>query len=178
MPACEHALTARVSPPSSSTAVYKEECTQCFDNYDMEAGIDVCLTCFNGGCTNERRQHAQQHALKTGHHLAVTIKRTKKPAPAPSTGSASEDGQRPAKLTKLEIKEDSDDQYEATSSVRCWACGGRHVDTQATAGLAATVLAVVHAAEARQAGEIKAWAEEVTGCEHFEGIEQQAHGGF
>ncbi|ORX68746.1 ubiquitinyl hydrolase [Linderina pennispora] len=165
MSLCEHVLTAQLSPPSSTTPVYKEECTQCFDTYDMAAGINVCLTCFNGGCP----QHGPQHALRTGHNLAVNIRRTKKQA-------ADSGDERPAKLTKLEITEEVEE-YDFTTTVHCWACSGSEVDGQLE-NIAPAVQAVVRAAEASKQSEIKAWAEEVTGCAHFDKLQQQPLEGF
>lgn len=47
---------------------------------DGPFGVDVCLTCFNGGCTgNEDREHAALHFQKTGHALVVNVKRREKP---------------------------------------------------------------------------------------------------
>ncbi|KAJ1952426.1 ubiquitin C-terminal hydrolase Ubp14 [Linderina pennispora] len=131
----------------------------------MAAGINVCLTCFNGGCP----QHGPQHALRTGHNLAVNIRRTKKQA-------ADSGDERPAKLTKLEITEEVEE-YDFTTTVHCWACGGSEVDGQLE-NIAPAVQAVVRAAEASKQSEIKAWAEEVTGCAHFDKLQQQPLEGF
>ncbi|KAJ1876603.1 ubiquitin C-terminal hydrolase Ubp14, partial [Coemansia sp. RSA 486] len=118
---CEHALNSRLTLPSSSTPVYKEECTQCFDNHDMEGGIEVCLSCFNGGCSEGPHQHAQQHSMRTGHYLTLNIRRIAK--------AQSSDDERPAKQTKLEIREESDEsKYEYQTFVRCWGCSGAKVE--------------------------------------------------
>ncbi|KAJ1815368.1 ubiquitin C-terminal hydrolase Ubp14 [Coemansia sp. RSA 2598] len=169
---CEHALNSRLTPPSSSTPVYKEECTQCFDNYDMDGGIEVCLSCFNGGCSEGPHQHAQQHSMKTGHYLTLNIKRIAK------AQSKSSDDERPAKQTKLEIREESEDsKYEYQTFVRCWGCSGAKVE-DGLENIEPTVQAVIHAVEASKGSEIKAWSEEVTACEHFESLEQSPADGF
>ncbi|KAI9506640.1 hypothetical protein BX070DRAFT_240641 [Coemansia spiralis] len=170
---CEHALAARLTPPSSSTLVYKEECTQCFDNYDMPEGIDVCLSCFNGACPAAPNNHAHQHAMKSGHHLTLNIRRVPKPT--------DDELPRPAKLTKLEIKEDdSSSKYEFKTFVRCWGCSGAKLDTYAGAAeaIATAATAVIHAVEATKRSEIKAWTEEVAPCEHFEALAQQPADSF
>lgn len=46
---------------------------------DSADGVDVCLTCFNGGCTSEERHHARTHWEKSGHPMVVNIRRTRKP---------------------------------------------------------------------------------------------------
>lgn len=42
---------------------------------DGPEGIDVCLTCFNGGCVDPERKHAYNHYSLTGHPLALNIRR-------------------------------------------------------------------------------------------------------
>ncbi|KAJ2157434.1 ubiquitin C-terminal hydrolase Ubp14 [Coemansia sp. RSA 552] len=176
MSVCEHAIGARLTPPSSSTPVYKEECTQCFDDQDTPEGVDVCLTCFNGGCPAAPHNHAHQHSMKSGHYLTLNIRRTPK-----AQGNRSDDGDeemRPAKLTKLEIKAESDsDRYEYRTFVRCWGCSGARVEG-GLENIEPTVQAVIHAVEASKGSEIKAWADEVTPCPHFEDFPQAPATGF
>ncbi|KAJ2726775.1 ubiquitin C-terminal hydrolase Ubp14 [Coemansia sp. Benny D115] len=172
MSLCEHALTARLTPPSSSTPVYKEECTQCFYNQDMEGGIEVCLSCFNGGCSAGPHNHAHQHSMKTGHYLTLNIRRVPKPQ------SENDSDERPTKQTKLEIREETEDKkYEYQTYVRCWGCSGARVE-DGLENIAPTVQAVIHAVEASKGHEIKAWSEEVTACAHFEALEQSPKEGF
>ena len=80
MPAqCPHlaASASHLQPPRFSTAVYRDECTQCFDTDTDDDGIDVCLSCYNGGCP---RIHAQAHADKLqGHDIVLNIRKTRKP---------------------------------------------------------------------------------------------------
>ncbi|KAJ2695090.1 ubiquitin C-terminal hydrolase Ubp14 [Coemansia sp. IMI 209128] len=168
---CEHALTARLTPPSSSTPVYKEECTQCFNSQDMAEGVDVCLSCFNGGCPSDPYNHAHQHSMKSGHYLTLNIRRSAK--------ATSDSDERPAKLTKLEIREDTGaESFEYHTFVRCWGCSGARVES-GLENIEPTVQAVIHAVEASKGHEIKAWAEEVTACQHFSDLSgQQPRDGF
>ena len=79
----------------------------------MIGGVDVCLSCFNGGCTRKDKHHAEAHATKAKHPLTLNVKRLLKETESP----------RPTKLTKLEIKEESEeDLYTFEISVRCWEC--------------------------------------------------------
>ncbi|KAJ1729080.1 ubiquitin C-terminal hydrolase Ubp14 [Coemansia biformis] len=173
MPPCEHVRGAVLASLASTTPVYKKECTQCFDDQDMGEGVDVCLTCFNGGCPVTPGRHAQQHALKSGHLLALNIRRVRKAA-----DTAGADAEPPAKLTKLEIKEESDrDKYELKTFVRCWGCSGARVDG-GPAELDAAARAVLHAVEATKSQEVKGWSVELTACAHFEGLAQQPAEGF
>jgi hypothetical protein len=55
--------------------------TRCQDD---EAGLNVCLTCFNGGCAGDR-DHASLHFKRLGHPLALNIKRTRKKVQVGST---------------------------------------------------------------------------------------------
>lgn len=63
----------------------RAECTQCFDSHDLAAGIDVCLTCFNGACPPEingvasTNAHGRLHYEKTGHAVVVNVRRRRKP---------------------------------------------------------------------------------------------------
>lgn len=92
-----------LQPPGNSQAVYREDCTQCFDSIvcflfyffllpsvsspsdesdystakDNDSGLNVCLHCFNGGCTGDR-DHALLHHQRFGHSLALNIRRTPK----------------------------------------------------------------------------------------------------
>jgi ubiquitin carboxyl-terminal hydrolase 5/13 len=94
---------AHLKPPTISQSVHREECTQCFDNQvrpqstkphplpllglpfrppqDDPLGVDVCLTCFNGGCISTERHHAQTHFKKTGHAFALNVRRRARPRP-------------------------------------------------------------------------------------------------
>lgn len=87
--ACAHLSQAFNSllPPRPSQQVHRDECTLCFDDQDGPNGVDVCLICFNGGCTgNGDREHARLHYQKTGHAIVANVKRTRKPkAPKVST---------------------------------------------------------------------------------------------
>lgn len=87
--ACPHlfAAASQLQPPRFSTTVYRDECTQCFDCDTDEDGIDVCLSCYNGGCP---RIHAQAHADKLqgqghGHDIVLNIRKTRKPKDAQSS---------------------------------------------------------------------------------------------
>jgi len=48
---------------------------------DMSEGIDVCLTCFNGGCLDIDRHHARTHVQKSGHRFILNVKRKAKAKP-------------------------------------------------------------------------------------------------
>lgn len=95
--------------------MYKDECTQCFASWNDREGINVCLTCFNGGC----RDHAAIHHQRSGHSLSVRIFRFKKPLPA---------DQPEPQITKVAIgveggaKLDSEDQYDYRYEAECWEC--------------------------------------------------------
>jgi ubiquitin carboxyl-terminal hydrolase 5/13 len=47
---------------------------------DTTLGVDVCLSCFNGGCLGPDRHHARDHARKTGHRFALNVRRRLKPS--------------------------------------------------------------------------------------------------
>lgn len=142
--------------------MYREDCTQCFDSIDDPTGLDVCLTCFNGGCTADR-QHASLHYKLTGHPLVLNIKRTKKHI---------QRDEPPAKLTKLAIAaETEDDKYDTQSHVNCYECQLQNLD--ATYGnIAEVVDGVLKAMTFARQEEVKAWEQELTSCEHVLCLEQ------
>jgi ubiquitin carboxyl-terminal hydrolase 5/13 len=87
---------------------------------DGPNGVDVCLTCFNGGCndsSDKYHNHSSIHYSKTAHPVVLNIKRTPKIRPE-------EDGERPKKLTKLEIvaEEPESERYDFHTKVRCQTC--------------------------------------------------------
>ncbi|KAI9321020.1 hypothetical protein BX666DRAFT_1851467 [Dichotomocladium elegans] len=163
---CTHIETTRFSPPTAHTQVYKEECTQCFDSQDGPEGIDVCLTCFNGGCVDPTRQHAKLHYEKTAHPLVVNIRRVAiEKVKRPDDGTPP-----PQKITKLAIvPEDQEPQYEHVLKVRCYACQGAVAAKDCTAEvkkISSIVDAVMSSLSSAKQSEVKAWEEEVTACEH------------
>ncbi|KZO89749.1 ubiquitinyl hydrolase [Calocera viscosa TUFC12733] len=173
--ACPHTpLAARLAPPKLSQAVHREECTQCFDNQDMAQGIDVCLHCFNGGCVDEQdgqgaeggRHHARIHFEKTGHQLALNIRRVRKPR------SPTEDSEPP--LKRLAISEErEEDQYDFVRVVRCWGCGGKLLpDAMKDPYVSAIVNGIAGSMSSARQSEVKAWEEEITACEHTLTLQQ------
>ncbi|KAJ3001497.1 hypothetical protein NUW54_g6385 [Trametes sanguinea] len=107
---------ARLQPPRLSQSVHREECTQCFDNKDSPLGIDVCLTCFNGGCLDKDRHHARTHVAKTGHTFTLNVKRKLRPS-----ANRTDEEEPPAKMKKLAIVEErEEDKYEYKTVLKCW----------------------------------------------------------
>ncbi|KZT42965.1 ubiquitinyl hydrolase [Sistotremastrum suecicum HHB10207 ss-3] len=149
--------------PREIPAIHREECTQCFDNQDGEEGIDVCLSCFNGGCLDGDRRHASVHHSKSFHPYALNIRRRVKARPPRS------DEEPP--LKKLAIAEENDsDKYEYATTLRCWRCDvnqGRllydGMDIPKVKQLTNYVMTSL--SSARQS-EVKSWEEEITACEH------------
>lgn len=150
------------APPRVSQSVYREDCTQCFDSIDSPTGLNVCLTCFNGGCTGER-QHGFLHYQSTGHPLALNIIRTRKHV---------QRDEPPPKITKLAIAAESEaDKYDTTSQVYCYACEKENLDISNNS-LAPVVKGVLSAMTFANQEEVKAWEQELTACEHTLCLEQ------
>lgn len=161
---CPHVHSADLRPPRANQSVYREDCTQCFDSIDDDAGLDVCLHCFNGGCAGERN-HSLLHYSSTGHHLVLNIKRTRRQI---------QRDEPPAKVTKLAIAaETEEDKYETTTRVKCYACQLADVD-KSSGNLAAVVDGVLKAMTFAKREEVKAWEQEFVPCEHTLCLEQEA----
>ncbi|KAE8156462.1 hypothetical protein BDV40DRAFT_281131 [Aspergillus tamarii] len=156
MASCVHVISHDLKPPSPSQAVYREDCTQCFDSIDDGAGLNVCLTCFNGGCAGDR-DHASLHFKRHGHSLALNIKRTRKKV---------QRDEPPQKISKLAIAAETDeDRYDTTTRVICYSCGKDEID-ETSDGLAMTIDGVLNAMSFSKREEVKAWEQEFVPCEH------------
>ncbi|ETN39622.1 uncharacterized protein HMPREF1541_05848 [Cyphellophora europaea CBS 101466] len=160
---CPHVNDPSLRPPRPTQSVYREDCTQCFDSIDDPAGLDVCLSCFNGGCAGERN-HSKLHNSSSSHPLVLNIKRTRKQV---------QRDEPPQKLTKLAIAaETEEDRYDTKTEVRCYACQLQSVDP--TSGkIPEMVNGVLKAMTFARSEEVKAWEQEFTPCEHTLCLEQQ-----
>ncbi|KAI8379979.1 hypothetical protein EDC96DRAFT_492531 [Choanephora cucurbitarum] len=171
---CSHIESSSLQPPSVYTQVHKEECTQCFDSQDSPEGIDVCLTCFNGGCLDTNRHHALTHHKLTGHPLALNIRRTIVEQSS-NTKRTDDDTPPPPKMTKLAIsEEDQTPVYDYHTQVRCYACQKLEPKETWSPKLNAAVEAVMNAMSSAKQSEVKAWEEVITPCEHTLCLTQEA----
>ncbi|KAJ5475056.1 Ubiquitin carboxyl-terminal hydrolase 14 [Penicillium diatomitis] len=152
--ACVHAGATDLRPPGPTQDVYREDCTQCFDSIDDEAGLNVCLHCFNGGCAGDRN-HGLLHFQRYGHALALNIRRTPKKRDEP-----------PQKVSKLAIAAETDeDRYNVATSVICYACPSENVDKN-TGNIPVVIDGVMNAMSFTKREEVKAWEQEFVPCEH------------
>ncbi|OJD36994.1 ubiquitin thiolesterase [Diplodia corticola] len=161
--ACLHVNAPELRAPGPSQSVYREDCTQCFDSIDNPSGLDVCLYCFNGGCTGDRN-HSRLHYESRKHPLVLNIRRTRKKVKR---------DEPPQKMTKLAIAaETEEDRYDTTTRVKCFECGVDDIDK--TAGkLLDVVDAVLKANTFARQEEVKAWEQEMIPCEHTLCLEQE-----
>lgn len=160
--ACTHVNAPELRPPGPNQSVYREDCTQCFDSIDDPSGLDVCLYCFNGGCTSERN-HSLLHVSSSSHPLVLNIKRTRKKVKR---------DEPPQKISKLSIAAETEaDRYDTTTQVKCYECGVDDVD-KSLGKLAQVVDAVLKANTFARQEEVKAWEQELTACEHTLCLEQ------
>jgi len=161
-------LANQVNLPSSRSVVYREECTQCFDSQDSPEGIDVCLTCFNGGCVHFK--HASNHAKKTGHSLALNIQRTRKPDSHQRSPSAE------PPLKKLAITEQTQDLFDIKTSLIHYALDDERKQLSSSDLLEPkidlAVAAILAASSSTQTSEVKAWEEEIETCHHVLELDQ------
>ncbi|KAL4901968.1 hypothetical protein BDW74DRAFT_159364 [Aspergillus multicolor] len=163
MATCPHHGSPDLQPPSASQAVYREDCTQCFDSIDDEYGLNVCLSCFNGGCAGSR-DHARLHFERFGHPLALNIRRTRKRI---------QREEPPQKISKLAINAETDeDRYDMATRVVCYSCGQDDIDGSAS-NLRSVIEGIMSATTFSKREEIKAWEQEFVPCEHTTGLIQQ-----
>ncbi|KAG1880072.1 hypothetical protein F4604DRAFT_1651500 [Suillus subluteus] len=173
---CPHAHDiSGLREPKLSQSVHREECTQCFDNQDGPAGIDVCLVCFNGSCLDSDRHHTRNHVLRSGHSFTLNVKRT----PKKKASNRADGEEPPAKMKKLAINEErEEDKYDHTTVFKCWKCdlqGGKEIAIDVANTKRLTDGVMLSLSSARQS-EVKAWEEEITACEHTLCLEQLQSG--
>ncbi|PUU84289.1 hypothetical protein B9Z19DRAFT_279086 [Tuber borchii] len=162
---CQHVSTARLTPPRANQAVHREDCTQCFDGIDDPEGLNVCLSCFNGGCAGERN-HALLHHKLSQHPLTLNIRRAKKPRV--------ERAEPPKKISKLAIEAESEnDKYDTYTAIICYMCGGKEVE-RTVGNLPEVVDGVMNAMTFSRQTEVQAWEQEMTPCEHTLCLQQEA----
>lgn len=144
---------------------------------DGPNGVDVCLTCFNGGCVgNDDRHHAQTHVDRTNHAFSLNVRRTPKKVER-------DDKEPPAKMTKLAIIEErEEDKYEWSTTLRCWTCaeGGEGKllpELNGDARVKRLVDGVMTSLSSARQSEVKAWEEEITACEHTLTLQQDENRG-
>ncbi|KAL9622076.1 MAG: hypothetical protein Q9160_003575 [Pyrenula sp. 1 TL-2023] len=154
-----NASTVRYLPCQYGTRVKANGVSQ-----DDQAGINVCLLCFNGGCDGERN-HGLLHFQRTSHPLALNIKRTRKKV---------QRDEPPQKMSKLAISaETEEDRYDTHTKVLCYACQAEDLDR--TAGKIPPVVdGVMKAMTFARQEEVKAWEQEFTPCEHTLCLKQQS----
>ncbi|RKP15485.1 hypothetical protein BJ684DRAFT_6943 [Piptocephalis cylindrospora] len=170
---CPHTtpeLLASLQVPSPNTVVYREECTQCFDDQDGPWGVQVCLHCFNGGCMpteGKGASHATHHASLKRHPLSVNIRRFVQADPGRS-GDEEAGTPPPNKLTKLAIDPAAQEvKYDYQTSIYCHECQSASPDpTQPQ--IALVVQGIRDSLAASQRTEVKAWEAEVGTCDHVD----------
>lgn len=162
--ACKHVDEFELRPPGPSQAVYKEDCTQCFDSVDDPSGLDVCLHCFNGGCTGEKN-HSMLHSTCLNHPLAFNVRRSRRNL---------QRDEPPQKISKIAIAAETEaDRYEYKTFVKCFTCNLENVDKTASR-LAAVIQGIMEANSFSRNEEVKAWEQVYTTCEHILTLVQES----
>ena len=162
--ACIHVSDAELRPPGPSQSVYREDCTQCFDSIDDPTGLDVCLYCYNGGCTGHH-QHSLLHFKRTSHPLVLNIKRTRKKV---------KKDEPPQKISKLAIAAETEaDRYDTTVQIRCYGCALNDID-KTQGRLPGVVDGILKANTFARQEEVKAWEQEMVPCEHTLMLQQDS----
>lgn len=127
---------------------------------DTASGVCVCMHCFQAGCVGDKEHsHAGMHYQKTGHALALWIRRTPKPAEP---------------VTRLAVVERAEeDQYNYERHPVCLACDhvhGRRI--QSTEAVQAVANGIVNATSSAHKIEVQAWEEDIVPCQHTQELRQ------
>ncbi len=121
-PHCE-----QVNIPSADTPIHKEECCQCFDSDISEGGLNLCLTCFTGGCAGGNN-HSGRHFELSKHPIVLNIVKTRLPdAEITLTSDPATGGVKTLEDVKVD---DLAPKFEYTRRAYCLACK-HHVSTAA-----------------------------------------------
>lgn len=179
---CSHLSSIR-QPASEKPVIHKEECTQCFQGDTSPDGVDVCLHCFNGGCTGAASMHHSERHAALCHPLVLNIRKIAiaKPPPAdePMAEAASAPVLTPAEQLAAAKKKLEDEAAEPTHyyerEVRCLACKVV-VDPASYEPLGRCVQAIVDATSIAQSAGIAYVDDDVkTDCSHCVNIVQVAN---
>lgn len=177
---CEHlaGLSDNLNPPSHHSKIYKDECTLCFDSCFEGDGIEVCLTCFNGGCTRND-YHGRLHFEKNASHVgSLRVKQVVKQKSVRSNG----DSPPPQKITKLAVSAESrSESYDIEWRLICYKCPTvtfLREDVAANAKLQRQIDAILKANSSEQQSEIQAWELEAKPCEHVLALSQEPSSGI
>ncbi|BGP13867.1 hypothetical protein JCM10213_002505 [Rhodosporidiobolus nylandii] len=195
MVAIDSKFVQYLEPPRPSQLVYREECTQCFDTHAHPTGIDVCLTCFNGGCPpplaassadssigeeakkGSANGHGRTHYEKTGHRVVVNVRRVRKPQGEMKRNKR--DSQEPP-IKRLAIREEpaEEEKYDFLTEVRFYQGDGERAQSEYVVvdevdeKLSGLVAAVLASMSSSQKSEVKAWEEEIVPCSHTKELVQ------
>lgn len=162
---CPH--ISEIRSPTEHHEVQKEECTKCFHSDVSGTGLDVCLTCFNGGCPSK---HGPQHSTLAKHPVVLNIRRVALEAKAPEVQAQ--------EVTTLGIGNEGGFagsmriEYDTTCTVTCTACDLELDQTDATVGGAvAAVLAAKVGTEIADVAE--PWVFKPVSCDHINTLQQE-----
>ncbi|KAJ1505476.1 hypothetical protein HMI55_001577, partial [Coelomomyces lativittatus] len=157
---CEHFKHDFLKTIPVGARIAKEECSQCYLTWDSEGGLDICLTCFNTGCSST---HSSLHSLLHQHPISLHLQRSLVPKDKPSS----------SELTKLAVVQTEDaDEYILHSNVKCHTCNISFIKIDDEKVQKSTA-AILNATSAKVQEEIKTWELEYTTCKHTETLVQQ-----
>lgn len=119
MDICSHWNDSNVTQNLQGRLIYKDECCRCFGSPKGKSGLDVCLSCFVGSCSESgvpaEQNHSSIHSKQKGHPIVLRILKTPKAVDAP------------VQVTKLAIGrpggvDPEADRWETSVKVYCHTC--------------------------------------------------------
>ncbi|KAG7860565.1 hypothetical protein KL939_002051 [Ogataea angusta] len=157
-----------ISPPSSNTPVYKDDCMFSFETPLDKNGLDICMHCFQA-FSRDGLDYTRQHAQFFSHSIYLNYKKTPKKQPE-------RESEQPLKMVKLEIKEQTENElFETKTQIYC-AEIDQSVDYPSEgipAQISNCAAAILKATSSDKKQEIKAWEQEIVPCPHAFDIEQK-----
>ncbi|ODV83452.1 hypothetical protein CANARDRAFT_24927 [[Candida] arabinofermentans NRRL YB-2248] len=158
-----------LTPPTSSTPVYKDDCMFSFDTAFDKEGLDICLYCYQS-FSRAGLNYTQQHSEFFDHKLFLNYKKTLKPR-------QERESEQPLKMVKLEIKEQSEDElFDIQTSIYCSETNKstKFPSPDLPVQIQEVAAAILKSTSSDKKQEIKAWEQEILPCPHAFDIVQKS----
>lgn len=164
------ASSSKISLPTLSDHVYKDDCMFSFDTPFDEGGIDICMTCFQA-LSRGKYNYTKRHSRLFKHDLFLNYRKTPK---------AIKPDEQPQKMLKLEIKEKTEDElfdletaiYDASTN-SSYDYPNNNLPTM----IQLVADGILKATSSDKQQQIKAWRQEVKVCPHSKNISQSKNNG-
>ncbi|EMG50952.1 UBP14 Ubiquitin carboxyl-terminal hydrolase 14 [Candida maltosa Xu316] len=158
----------------SGSKIYKDDCMYSFDTPENnQLGIDIDLKTYKAYSRNKSYNYTKENYEKTGNSLYLNIKKTLKPQEERNKLLYDDNGEKNAKLQKLEIKNVSDDDYYNTEITIYDITQDRsYPRSELSPQFNELIDTILSSNSSATDDEIKQWQQEIVPCPHSIDVEQ------